>query len=176
MTCAVLSTVMRRAVFVALVGAAMAACAGIGLREPLRVSLAGLESLPGQGLEARFLARIRVQNPNDVAIAYNGVSAEIDLNGRSFASGVSAATGEIPRFGESVLELPLTVPVTAIVRQVLGLISGDPSRVTYRVRGFLNVGTLGRAPFNSTGEVELPTPPPSGDGFVPETPDVYAKS
>jgi LEA14-like dessication related protein len=141
----------------------MAACAGIDLREPLRVSLADLESLPGEGLEARFLARIRVQNPNDVAIAYSGLSAEIDLNGRSFASGVSAATGEIPRFGESVLELPLTVPVTAIVRQVLGFISGNRSRIAYRVRGFLNVGTLGRAPFNSTGEIELPTPPPSED-------------
>jgi LEA14-like dessication related protein len=137
MTCAVLSTMIRHVAFVALVGAAMAACAGIDLREPLRVSLADLESLPGEGLEARFLARIRVQNPNDVAIAYSGLSAEIDLNGRSFASGVSAATGEIPRFGESVLELPLTVPVTAIVRQVLGFISGDRSRVAYRVRGFL---------------------------------------
>jgi len=154
---------IRRVALVALVGAAMAACAGIDLREPLRVSLADLESLPGEGLEARFLARIRVQNPNDVAIAYSGLSAEIDLNGRSFASGVSAATGEIPRFGESVLELPLTVPVTAMVRQVLGFISGDRSRVAYRVRGFLNVGTLGRAPFNSTGEIELPTPAPPGD-------------
>src|SRR5262245_64530620 len=106
----------------------MAACAGTGLREPLRVTLASLESLPGQGLEARFLARIRVQNPNDVAIAYSGLSAEVDLNGRSFASGVSAATGEIPRFGESVLELPLTVAATAIVRPVLALDSGGRAK------------------------------------------------
>ena len=155
-------TTIRRVAFVSLVGAAMAACAGIGLREPLRVSLATLESLPGQGLEARFLARIRVQNPNDVAIAYGGLSAEVDLNGLRFASGVSAATGEIPRFGESVLELPLTVPVTAVVRQVLGFISGDRSTATYRVHGFLSVGTLGRAPFDSTGQIELPTLAPSG--------------
>ena len=79
------------------------------------------------------------------------------MNGRSFASGASAATGWIPQFGESVLELPLTVSVTAIVRQVLGFISGDRSTATYRVHRFLNVGTLGRAPFNSTGEIELPT-------------------
>src|SRR5215467_902860 len=135
---------IRRAALLVFVAAALAACAGIGLREPLRVSLAGLESLPGEGLEMRFLAKIRVQNPNDTSIAYSGLSAELDLNGRSFASGVSDATGEIPRFGESVIELPLTVPVTAIVRQVLGFISGDRSRVTYRVRGFLSVGTLGK--------------------------------
>ena len=92
---------IRRAAVVALVGTAVVACAPVGLREPLRVNLAGLESLPGEGMEARWLARIRVQNPNDVSIAYNGLSAELDLNGKSFASGVSADTGEIPRFGES---------------------------------------------------------------------------
>jgi LEA14-like dessication related protein len=154
---------IRRVTFVALVCAAVAACAGLGLREPLRVNLAGLESLPGEGLEARFLARIRVQNPNDVAIAYSGLSAELDLNGRSFASGVSAATGEIPRFGESVLELPLTVPATAILRQVLGFIGGDRGKATYRIRGFLNTGTFGRASFDSTGDIELPTLAPAGN-------------
>src|SRR5262245_2620507 len=150
---------IRRAAFLVFVIAALSACAGTGLREPLRVSLAGLESIPGEGLEMRFLARIRVQNPNDVSIAYSGLSAELDLNGRSFASGVSDATGEIPRFGESVLELPLTVPATAIVRQVLGFITGDRGKATYRVRGFLSTSAFGRAPFDSSGEIELPKPP-----------------
>jgi len=154
---------IQRAALVALVGALLAGCAGIGLREPLRVNLAGLDSLPGEGMELRFLARIRVQNPNDVSITYNGLSAELDLNGRSFASGVSPASGEITRFGESVLELPLTVPATAIVRQVLGLMTGDRSKATYRVRGFLSTGTFGRASFDPTGEIELPKLPPPGD-------------
>ena len=153
----------RRAAFMALVGAALAACAGIGLREPLRVNLVGIESLPGEGMEARFLARIRVQNPNDLSIRYSGLSAELDLNGRTFASGVSDVTGEIPRFGEAVLALPLTVPATAIVRQLLGLIGGDLSRATYRVRGFLYSGTFGRAGFDSTGEIELPKPEPPSE-------------
>jgi len=154
---------LRRAGLWVLVSAVLAACAGTGLREPVRVNLAGLESLPGAGMEARFLAKIRVQNPNDVPIAYNGLSAEIDLNGKSFASGVSDATGEIPRFGESVIEIPLTVPATAIVRQVLGLVSGDLSKATYRARGFINTGTFGRAPFDSTGEIEMPKLAPSGN-------------
>lgn len=154
---------IRRAAFLMFVTVTLAACAGLGLREPLRVSLAGLESIPGEGLEARFLARIRVQNPNDVSIPYSGLSAELDLNGRSFASGVSAATGEIPRFGESVIELPLTVPGTAIVRQVLGLIGGVPDKATYHVKGFLSTGTFGRASFDSIGEVEMPKPAASTD-------------
>jgi LEA14-like dessication related protein len=152
---------LRRAGLGVLVSVVLAACAGTGLREPMRVNLAGLESLPGAGMEARFLAKIRVQNPNDVSIAYDGVSAEIDLNGKSFASGVSDVTGEIPRFGESVIEIPLTVPATAIVRQVLGLLAGDLGKASYRVRGFLNTGPFGRAPFDSTGEIELAVLTPS---------------
>jgi len=147
---------VRRSVLVAIVGALLTGCAGIGLREPLRVSLAGLDSLPGEGMEMRFLGRIRVQNPNDMSITYNGLSVELVLNGRSFASGVSAASGEITRFGESVLELPLTVPATAVVRQMLAFITGDRGKATYRVRGFLSTGTFGRASFDSTGEIELP--------------------
>jgi LEA14-like dessication related protein len=154
---------MRRAALIALVGATLAACAGFGRHEPIRVNLAGLESIPGAGLEARFLAKVRVQNPNDASITYDGISAEVDLNGRSFAAGVSDASGEIPRFGESVIELPLTVPATAIVRQVLGLFTGDNSKANYRVRGFLHTGTFGRQRFDSTGEIDLPKPAPSGN-------------
>ena len=148
---------LRHVVLLALVVTAVAGCAGIGLHEPLRVSLAGLEPLEGGGLEARFVAKIRVQNPNEAAISYNGISAQLDLNGKSFASGVSDASGEIPRFGEGVIDMPLTVPATAIVRQVMGFVTGSaPTKGTYHVRGFINTGTFGRAPFDSTGEVDLP--------------------
>jgi LEA14-like dessication related protein len=153
---------VRRAALLVVAAFALAGCAAMGLREPLRVNLAGLDPLPGESLEARFMARIRVQNPNDISIAYAGLSVEIDLNGRSFASGVSDSGGEIPRFGESVIELPVTVPASAIVRQILGFIAGDRGKVTYRVRGFLNTGTFGRAPFDTSGEVELPASPPPG--------------
>ena len=156
------TTKIRSAALTALVAIALAGCASMGLHEPLKVSLAGVEPLTGAGMEARFLARIRVQNPNDASIAYDGLALDVELNGRSFASGVSDARGEVARFGESVVELPVTMPGSAIVRQVLGFITGDRSKVTYRVRGFLNTGTFGRVPFDSTGEIDLSKSPSDG--------------
>jgi LEA14-like dessication related protein len=147
---------------VVLMALEVAGCAGFGLREPLRVSLAGLEPLSGAGMEVRFLAKIRVQNPNDGAVAYDGVTVEVDLNGRGFASGVGDAKGEFPRFGESLVELPVTVSATAVVRQVLGFVSGDRSKATYRARGYFHTGTFGRVPFDSTGEIDLPKMPSGG--------------
>ena len=61
---------------------------GCATREPLKVSLAGIAPLEGAGMQTRFMARIRVQNPNDTPVAYDGLSVEVELNGRS--SGVSA--------------------------------------------------------------------------------------
>jgi LEA14-like dessication related protein len=126
------------------------------------VSLAGIEPLEGAGMEVRFLARIRVQNPNDAPIVYDGLAVDVDLNGRSFASGVSSASGEVARFSEGLVELPVTVPASGIVRQVLGFIRGDRDKVTYRVRGFFNTATFGRVPFDSTGEIDLSRSPSDG--------------
>lgn len=145
----------------ALLALLLVGCAGLALREPLRVSVAGLEPLPGQGLEARFNIILRVQNPNEHAIDFNGVSVELDLEGRSFASGVSDQAGTVPRYGETLLTVPVTVPFTAVVRQVLGM--GDNAfgdRIRYRLRGHLGGHGLVGATFDTTGEMVLARPEP----------------
>jgi LEA14-like dessication related protein len=148
---------IRPAAVTACLVLALSGCAG--LREPLKVSLAGVDRLEGAGMEARLLARMRVQNPNDSPVAYDGVSVDVELNGRSFASGVSDAKGEVARFGESLVEIPVTVPAATIVRQLVGFIMGDRDKLIYRVRGFFNTGTFGRVPFDSTGELDLTKTP-----------------
>ena len=130
--------------------------------DPVQVQVVGVESLPGEGLELRLLCKLRVQNPNDAPIVYDGAALELDLNGRSFASGVSDTRGEVPRFGEGLVELPVTVPAAGIVRQLIGFMTGDRSKATYRVRGFLNTGAFGRVRFDSTGEIDLSPKPPGG--------------
>ena len=67
----------------------MAGCASLQSRDPLQVTVAGIEPLQGQGLELRMLVKLRVQNPNDAPVDYNGVAVEMDVQGKSFASGVS---------------------------------------------------------------------------------------
>jgi LEA14-like dessication related protein len=60
---------------------ALAGCATLSSGDPLNVSVAGLESLPGEGLELRLAVRIRVQNPNDTDIQYNGAALTVNVNG-----------------------------------------------------------------------------------------------
>jgi len=136
----------------------LSACASMPSRDPLQVSVAGIESLPGEGMELRLLVKLRVQNPNDTPIEFNGVSLNLDVLGRDFASGVSDQAGTVPRFGEAVIAVPVTVSLMRMARQVLGMIDGKPvDKVTYSLSGKLNgASVFGTQRFTSKGEFELP--------------------
>ena len=135
----------------------LAACATFGGREPVVVDVVGVEPLAGQGMEGRFLVKLRVQNPDTEPVQFDGVAITLDVRGNRFASGVSDVRGTVPRFGETVLSVPVTVPVSAMVAQALSLAGGDRARLDYELRGRLAGPAFGGVSFRSTGELALPT-------------------
>ena len=138
--------------------APLAACAALTGREPVTVDVVGVEPLPSQGMEGRFAVKLRVQNPNETPVEFDGVSVTLDVRGGRLASGVSDVRGTVPRFGETVITVPVTVPVTAMVRQAMGFATGDRTRLDYELRGRLAGPGLGGVRFSSTGELTLPGP------------------
>ena len=147
--------------------ALLGACASLATRDPLNVTVAGIEGLPGEGLELRMLVKLRVQNPNDAPVEFDGIAVDLDVQGRSFASGVSAETGVVPGFGETVVSVPVTVSMLRMARQVMGMLDGKPvDKVSYEMHGKLsgtNAFTAHR--FSANGDFTLPKgTPPSPDG------------
>ena len=68
-------TTIRLSRRAALLGALpLAACASLGGREPLTVDVVGVEPLAGQGMEGRFLVKLRLQNPGETPVDFDGVS------------------------------------------------------------------------------------------------------
>ena len=135
----------------------LAACSMLPNQDPLSVDVAGIEPLPGEGLELRLAVRVRIQNPNDTAIEYSGAALDLDLNGRKLASGVSAATGTVPRYGEAILEVPVTISALNMARQVLGFTNAQgQTDVSYKVRGKLEGGLFGTRRFTDEGTFDLP--------------------
>jgi LEA14-like dessication related protein len=131
-------------------------CAGMLGSEPIRVTVAGLEPLEGQGLEMRFNVKLRVQNPNNAPVDYDGVSLDLALNGKPFASGVSDQRGSVPRYGEAVLEVPVTVSAFTAARQVFGFATGTAhASIPYALSGRLG-GALGGTRFSDKGSLDLP--------------------
>ena len=95
---------IRRLLLIGIACAAVTGCASMQGRDPLQVTVAGIEPLQGQGMELRMLVKLRVQNPNDSPVDYDGVAVEMDVQGKTFATGVTDARGSVPRFGETVQE------------------------------------------------------------------------
>lgn len=136
----------------------LAGCASLQPNsDPLSIDVAGIEPLPGEGLELRLAVRVRIQNPNDMPVDYTGAALALDLNGRKLASGVSSAIGTVPRYGEAVLTIPVTISAFDMARQVLGFANAPNQRdVRYRVRGKLEGGWFGTRRFTDEGTFELP--------------------
>jgi len=152
-------SIARRALVGGFLLVLLAACSNLPNREPLLIDVAGIESLPGEGMELRLAVKIRVQNPNNVDIEYDGVALTLDLNDRQLGSGVSSNVGVVPRYGESVFTVPVTISAFDMINQLLGAVErrDDPDRrVNYRVRGKLEGGFFGTRRFESTGRFDLP--------------------
>lgn len=143
-------------------------CASMPSHDPLQVSVAGIQSLPGEGMELRLLVKLRVLNPNDSPVDYDGVALNMDVQGKTFASGVSDQVGTVPRFGEAVVEVPVTVSLVRMARQVLGMLDGKPvDRITYSMHGKLHgAHAFGTQRFKASGDFTLP------QTTAPDTPDL----
>ncbi|MEO8445150.1 MAG: LEA type 2 family protein [Gammaproteobacteria bacterium] len=146
-----------RSLVPALASLLLCACASLQPGDPLQVTVGGVEPLPGEGLELRLLVKLRVQNPNDAPLDYDGVYVRLDVQGKTFASGVSDARGTVPRFGETVIAVPITVSVLRMVRQAMGVMDGQPvDRLRYELHGKLNGAGFRTARFQSEGDLTLP--------------------
>ena len=136
----------------------LAACAMLPGHDPLQVTVANIESLESQGMEWRMQVTLRVQNPNDAPVEYDGAYLKLDVLDSTFATGVSDERGTIPRFGEALVNVPVTVSTVNIVRQFIGFAATGkaPEKLSYRLEGKLNSPGFGSTRFDSHGELALP--------------------
>ena len=147
---------IRRSLTVALLALTLSACAMFSQRDPLNVQVAGIQPLPGEGLELRMAVKLRVQNPNTTAIDYNGIALDLEVNGRRLASGVSDQQGSVPRFGEAVLTIPVTISAFSAARQALGLAEHiGYDEVPYVLHGKLAGSLFGTQRFVEKGTLDL---------------------
>ena len=135
-----------------------AGCAGLGKNlEPPRVSLADIRVEEFTGFETVFQIQLRVINTNDVDLNVKGLEAELEINGQSFAAGVSNTPVKIPSFGTELVTVAVYSSVIKMFKSVYGL--HESEELKYRLNGKLRVaGNNALAttlPFESEGVVTL---------------------
>ena len=139
-------------------------CAMFKGQDPLQVTVAGVEPLESQGMELRMAVKLRVQNPNDAPIDFSGVAVEMIVQGKTFATGVSDVGGSVPRFGETVVTVPVTASAFRMLSEALGLMHGggggggtSSGKISYELKAKLNSSGFSSTHFQTKGELELPT-------------------
>ena len=151
------STRIVRALLVGLLLAGLAACSSFAPRDPLHIDLVGLEPLPGEGLEVRFAVKLRMQNPNDRPIDYDGVALQLTVNDQPLASGVSDQSGQVPRFGEALISIPVSISAYSAMRQAWGAAGYTPGAgLPYELSGKLGGSLFGSARFTDSGTLKWP--------------------
>jgi hypothetical protein len=104
-----------------------------------------------------FIRRQETIDPNDLPLDFNGASVQMAVQGKRFATGVNDVGGKVPRFGEAIIDVPVTFSVFGIVRQAFDV-------MTHPYRGKLADVMTGRLAgpafnsmrFTSKGEFTLP--------------------
>ncbi len=130
-------------------------------------------------LEQRFLAVLRVQNPNAVDLAIEGISYDLEVNGQSFAKGVGKGVVIIPAFSQGTIETEAITTLPGLIRQIREVARVRRPPIAYRLTGKVKVRDHAVAlPFEMRGEnlwstrvSDTPQPEPTtGSAGQPEHP------
>jgi LEA14-like dessication related protein len=152
-------TIGRRSLFVLLALGMLLhdGCATLQGREAIQVIIAGVEPLQGEEFELRMLVKLRIQNPNELPLDFNGVSVQMDVQGKQFGTGVSDVDGSVPRFGEAIIEVPVSISLFGIARQAFDIMTNKyPGKLSYEMTGKLVGPAFNSIRFKSKGELKLP--------------------
>jgi LEA14-like dessication related protein len=144
---------------VALSAALLCACAAQTQLEAPNLSVINMEMLESSLFTQRLKVRVRVQNPNDIALPVKGVSAKLEIAGEQFASGVSANSFTVPAFGEQEFDLLVDASMAKTLLTMMGKGGSGKAMesLDYRISGkvSLSSGLVRSIPFDETGTLNL---------------------
>ena len=150
---------MLRALFVAFALLA-AGCATPGA-DRVEVGLASVALVDASLLEQRLALTLRFQNRTDSDLAIDGLAYTLDINGQTFAKGVSAQRFDVPRYGETRVDVEAVSGLSNVLRQIVEwqqLTTGSAAaRLSYRIHGRASLaGHPFGLTFDTTSELPLP--------------------
>ena len=111
----------------------LGACASLGADiDPPKVTVEGVESLPGNSGGPRFEIKLRVSNPNKQTLDIAGISYSVELLGKELVSGVTNDVPVIEGYSEEVVTLEAGINLFQFVRFIAGLGKNKTDALEYR--------------------------------------------
>ena len=149
-----LQTTTRR-VAAALLGTALiGGCATLAPKfEHPRLSVAGVEMKDASLTEQHLRVKLRVYNPNTVALPIEGISYTVDGAGEELGRGVTADSFTVPAHGEAEFEVLMTTNLAPVLFKVMPHLKEAGHPIEYHLVGKVNTSLmfLRSIPFDERG-------------------------
>ena len=136
----------------------LAGCAGLGTQlETPEITFVGIRAVEASLFEQKLEVRLRVQNPNTMALPINGLDVDMELAGEPFATGVSAREFVVPAHGEAEFDMIVTANAATALLKIAGGDRKSREEIGYRLKGRLStkLGLLRSIPFEESGTLPL---------------------
>ena len=138
----------------------LAGCSGLDTKpEQFKVNISSLNILESSLMEQRYQVGLRIMNRSKEVINIDGMSFDVELNDKDFASGVSNKKFQLEPLSEKVVSVTATSTIFGLIRQVNSLQQFKSTPFKYELKGYIYTSdSLFGISFNETGEIKLNAP------------------
>ncbi|MCP3849626.1 MAG: LEA type 2 family protein [Gammaproteobacteria bacterium] len=135
----------------------LTACAGLETKPAqFKINISSMQVLESTLMEQRYQISLRIMNRSNEALDVNGMSFDVELNDRDFASGVSNASFTLAPLSEKVVDVTVTSTIFGLIRQVNAMKELKSKPFNYELSGHIySSNNLFGIPFEEKGEVNL---------------------
>lgn len=121
----------------------------------VKVTLVKLQMLESTLLEQRFILSLRVQNRSPQPLSIHGMSFDLEINGKDFASGSSNQKTTIEAFTDAIIDVTMSSTLFGIIRQVQAMKKNQGKSLSYVISGKIYNGNLFGVTFRETDTFEF---------------------
>jgi LEA14-like dessication related protein len=121
-------------------------CASVGLEafDDPGIELLAIEPVAARGMEARFLVRLRIVNPNPIALDIDGLAYEVFLRESKVFSGASNQAVRVEPYSEGEAAVEVAAGMLSSLGLLRDLISNPPDAgIPYRLNAKISRKGLG---------------------------------
>ena len=118
----------------------LSGCATMNLdyEEP-SVELISFKALPTNGFEQNFEIGLKLTNPNNFDLPFNGISYQLNVAGETLAHGVAANIPTAEAYGESRFVVPISTSLLGGIKVIRALMDSKGQDISYQLKAKLDI-------------------------------------
>lgn len=118
----------------------LSSCATLNtVYEKPSVELVSFKALPADGFEQNFEVGLKLTNPNNFDLPFNGISYQLSVAGETLAHGVAANIPTAAAYGESRFVVPVSASLIEGFKVIRALLNSQGKDISYQLKAKLDI-------------------------------------